>query len=65
MRYRHPYYLLPTEPRLPKRYTQTPSPELCNRRPDLDPSDTAGHSVRKPRLEDGVSFCEPIWPDWY
>jgi hypothetical protein len=45
-------------------YTQYPSPELNSRRPCLDPVLTGGHPIRKPRIKDGVSFCEPIRPDW-
>lgn len=50
---------------LDRRYTQLPSPELNLRRPCLDPVMNGGHViVRRPRLEEGVSFCEPIQPDW-
>lgn len=46
------------------RYTQMPSEQLSRRKPCLDPVMTGGHEIRKPTLEEGVSFCEPIQPDW-
>lgn len=45
-------------------YTQYPSPELNRRRPCLDPVLTGGHEIGRARVRDGVSFCEPIQPDW-
>lgn len=51
-------------PEAEQRYTQYPSPELNRRRPCLDPVMTGGHEFRNAKLKEGVSFCEPIRPDW-
>ena len=47
------------------RYTQLPSYELSKRRPCLDDSpEDRPTKLRRPRVKEGVSFCEPIQPDW-
>ncbi len=47
------------------RYTQLPSYELNKRRPCLDGSPEDGPTkLRKPRIDEGVSFCEPIKSDF-
>lgn len=47
------------------RYTQLPSYELNKRRPCLDDSpEDRPTKLRRPKMADGVSFCEPIQRDW-